>query len=363
MRKEIAERSLGLRCATLEGLEFYSVSKSGTDGCKWQHGASIEYFDGWYYVSFGRNKGEENTKGEECVVCRSQNLTCWEKHAEFCAEDDGMGYSHGSISAVNGKIYLFAPYFAGSDRQSPTGIRFLDLSMRVFVFNDGKWERLICDAPDFWPLQQPQRLKNGNYIIAGINGLWQASVALSNGDDLTSWEVVVPPYGENTAFTESNCVVDGDKITLFVRNERSTDADDVTAGVAYSYDFGKTWTEIAESNLPANTSKICAGKLQNGNTYVVGNSIKGANRRRDALTIAVACDDKFTRLFKIRDRAVPDSLTKPYDGITDQEAMSYPFAMEKDGKLYVVYSSFMTKGCNYNNIELCVIDLDKIKGS
>ena len=114
--------------------------------------------------------------------------------------------------------------------------------------------------------------------------------------------------------------------------------------------------------MPANTSKIYAGTLYTGERYIISNGKKGANRNRGALTIAIEEDGKFSKIYKIRDREIPTALKETYFELDEQEAMSYPFALEKDGKLYVIYSSFMSKGCNYNNIELAILDLSEITG-
>jgi|GEM_PF-5594633 len=355
---KIAVENFGSSVKSLKNAEFFCVQKSGTDGFKWQHGASVAFFNGKYFVSFGRNRGEENTKGERFALFSSQNLRDWVLEAELNGGGE-MGYSHGSMAVVDGKLFLFVPYFNGSDRQSPTGIRFKSLSMRVFLFENGTLNRIGSDTLNFWPLQQPEKTENG-FVMAGINGLWQAAVAISS--DLISWQVVVPPYKEGTAFTESNCFTCGNEVTLLVRNERATDKTNVTLGVAYSRDGGRTWSEIVESNMPGNTSKVCCCRLSSGKRYVITNSIRGANRSRSNLTLAVENNGVFSDLYRIRGAEIPDSLKEAYAPLSSQEAASYPYAIEREGKLIVVYSTFMSKGCNYNNIELCVIDLAEIEG-
>jgi hypothetical protein len=262
---------------------------------------------------------------------------------------------------ASGKLYAMLPYYAGSDRQSPTGIRFNSLHMHGFILSGSTWERLDMDIPDFWPLQQAQRMQNGNYVMSGINGNWQAAVAISNGEDVTSWKVITLPHAEGTAFTECNCITDGDKITVYVRNERPTDTLCITAGVTYSYDCGETWSEIRESDLCAVTSKICSGKLSTGEKYVITNSLKGANYSRGALTVALTGrgGDIFNRTWLIRDRSIPRELQAVYHESEANNGLSYPYAIEKDGLLYVSYSSARYGG-NFNNIELCIIDINAL---
>ena len=99
--------------------------------------------------------------------------------------------------------------------------------------------------------------------MGGIDGDWRAAVAVSEGADMTKWKVVKIPY-LGTTFTESTVTVDNDKITIYMRNQLSYNSDNVTIGIAYSYDYGQTWTLAQESDLSANTSKPCVGTLSTG---------------------------------------------------------------------------------------------------
>lgn len=346
----------------LENVEFSCVSKSILDGYKWQHGGAIAYHNNLYYASWGRNTGSENTAGEEMVCYTSVDGKNWVYNQNFVAEE-GYAYSHGNIFEANGKLYMMSPYYAGSSHGTvSSGCIFNNLKMHGFILNEqGTWDKLDFALPDFWPLQQAYKLNNGNYIMAGIDTEWRASVAISNGDDMTDWKVVKIPF-LSTNFTESNLIVEEDKITIFLRNEKAFNTNAITTGIAYSYDNGETWTLAQESNLSANTSKPCAGILGTGHKYLITNSVYGANTSRNQLTISIANpgSDKFSKMFLIRDMAIPNALKETYSEIDINPSLSYPYATEYNGKLYVIYSSWMHNGANLNNIELAVIDINEL---
>lgn len=346
----------------LRNTEFISVSKSDLNAYKWQHGGAIAYYNNQFYATWGRNIGEENTVGEEATCYVSNDGINWTYNASFVAEA-GYGYSHGSIFEVEGKLYSMSPHYSGSTYGfNGSNIIFNNLSMHGFVLNpDQTWSKLDFELDDFWPLQQAVKMGNGSYIMGGIDGDWRAAVAISEGADMTKWKVVKIPY-LGTTFTESTVTVDDDKITIYMRNQLAYDSDNVTIGIAYSYDYGQTWTLGQESDLSANTSKPCVGTLSTGQKYLITNSVKGANGSRNTLTIALTESDSdiFTDLFVIRDMAIPEALKDVYFELELNTSLSYPYAIEHDNKLYVIYSSYMYAGTNLNNIELAVIDLNEI---
>lgn len=362
--QHMADESIYSTLKTIPGTEvdFISIQKSDLNGYKWQHGGAIAFYDGKFFAVWGRNKGEENTAGEECVCYTSEDGINWEYNATLGDAVEGFGYSHGSIFVVDDTLYVMAPFYAGSDGASSVGIHFKELVMRGFEYDrETGWKPLDFETPDFWPLQQPQKMADGNYIMAGVDGDWRSAVAVSDGNDMTSWKVIKIPQLA-TGFTESNLVVEGDTVTIYMRNQKAFDAEKVTIGVSYSKDCGKTWTIAQETDMSACTSKPCVGTLSTGERYLITNSLRGANNSRNTLTIALTAEggEVFERLYVIRDMAIPDSLKEAYSDMPNglNTSLSYPFAMEKDGKLYVIYSSYAYPGTtNYNNIELAIIDL------
>ena len=90
-------------------------------------------------------------------------------------------------------------------------------------------------------------------------------------------------------------------------------------------------------------SKPYAGRLSNGRGYLICSCAEDI-QCRSPLTIALTEKgaDTFSCIYKI----------------AEGNALSYPYAVETDGKLYIVYSS--GSGINRNNAMLAIIDMEDL---
>jgi hypothetical protein len=88
----------------------------------------------------------------------------------------------------------------------------------------GKWEAqgVVLDQ-GFWPMQEPQQMADGNWIMSGVRiafGLGVVghlpAVSISRGDDFTKWEMVVIQadksprtnlWGESTVIVEKTQII------------------------------------------------------------------------------------------------------------------------------------------------------------
>ncbi len=196
-------------------------------------------------------------------------------------------------------------------------------------------------------------MDDGNWIIAGlrvIDGIGKpnnpAAVAISHGDDLLKWDLVtIPKRPEINMWGESTVIVDGANVTNVSRYGIPT------ALTSISHDFGRTWSIMSESNLPMTASKPFAGTLSTGQKYLIGNTTADNRNRRWPLTIAVTAldGDQFVRMFRIR-----DSIHNGPGESHPKASLSYPYAIERDGMLYVGYSNNGGRGANRNSAELAI---------
>jgi hypothetical protein len=105
-------------------------------------------------------------------------------------------------------------------------------------------------------------------------------------------------------------------------------------------------------------SKPYAGVLSTGQRYLVCTTTADSGNRRSPLTIAVSRPGEavFSGIYRIRD-AVHDG-----PGESGPECrLSYPYAVEQNGKLYVIYSNCGGRGGNRNSAELAIIPLDALR--
>ena len=153
-----------------------------------------------------------------------------------------------------------------------------------------------------------------------------AAVAISHGNDLTKWELVVIPKAPGKMWGESSVLVDGSRIVNIARY-----GVEAIALVAISEDYGRTWTRSRASNLPMATSRPFTGTLSTGQHYLVCTTTADSGTGRWPLTIAVTRPGEMT--FR---RILSLNSTRGAGGLM------YPGAAEHDGMLYVGYTRRFT---------------------
>lgn len=284
----------------------------------WKKGVHLAWHKNRLYASFGFNKLEhiqgENTKGEEAIYLTSADGgETWSDVVAIASGEGELGVSHGVFLSHRGTLWSFNGAFIGN-------INAGTVHTRAYALNDtsGKWEpRGTVVEKGFWPLQEPIKMANGNWIMTGarVGDGNPAAVAISHGDDLTKWDLVVIPKAPRKMWGESAVLLDGRRIVNIARYGAQA-----VALAAVSENFGRTWTPSRPSNLPMTTSRPFAGALSNGQRYLICTTTADSGTKRAPLTIAVSRpgEMKFCRILKIE------------DGVG-----TYPAAAEHEGMLYV----------------------------
>ena len=332
------------------------------DGYRFLHGVALCFHKGRLYASFGHNRGGENTDTEEARFCVSEDDgKTWGEVRTMDAGDGPVGVSHGAFLSHKGTLWAFHGAYTGTMKGVHT---------RAYVLDEAtqRWQPkgTVIEA-GFWPMQEPQMMADGNWIMAGlkVGAGYPAVVAISHGEDFTRWDVVsIPPAKDlGKMWGESTVIVKGKQVTSLSRYGEKAEA-----LVATSEDYGRTWSEMRASNLAMTTSKPAAGMLSNGQRYLVCTTTADSGNRRSPLTIAVSRPGEtlFSKVLVIRHAEFP---TGPGES-NKSAALSYPYAVEHDGKLYVGYSNSGDKTTrvgtgrelwNNNSAELAIIPIEKLK--
>jgi hypothetical protein len=256
--------------------------------------------------------------------------------------------SHGAFLSHKGKLWAFLCRFRGSRE---------DVRMEAYALDErsNRWiSRGVVAKEGFWPLAEPVKMADGNWIMAGasIAGENPGAVAISRGDDFTKWDVrIIPHIPGAKMWGETAAIVEGKEVTAIIRYGAKA-----LALAALSDDYGRTWTASAESNLLMAPSKPYAGKLSTGQRYLICTTTADTGGRRAPLTIAVSRPGEklFRKVYRIRDAV------RPGEDDTRPAALAYPYAIEYKGKLYVAYSVGRERG-NRNSAELAVIPVAQLK--
>lgn len=322
------------------GAEFHVIKKQrpDTDQCRFTLGVGLAWHKRRLYASYGFNRGEENTPTEEAHVKVSDDGgKTWGPAQVMDAGEGDLAVSHGVFLSHCGRLWAFmGAYHAHAQK-------YHRVHTRAYLLDEssGRWEPHGAVIEDgFWPMQEPQKMADGNWIMAGLHlspfakGANLPTVAISRGDDFTKWDPVVipaaPGVGTNV-WGESTVIVDGQKVVNISRYGAKA-----VALLSVSEDHGRTWTPAAPSNLPMATSKPYAGTLSTGQRYLVCTTTADTGGKRSPLTIAVSKpgESVFSKVFLVR-----TSVFEGTPGVSDPKAdFSYPYAVEHEGKLYVGYT-------------------------
>ena len=342
--------------ARVEGVRFGVLKRRepDVDGYNWLHGVALVRHKGAFWVSFGHNKGSENTATEVANGRKStDDGRTWGPVFSIAAGEGNRAVSHGVFLSHGGVLWAFHGSFFD---------RLKKVHTRAYTLDEptGRWQaRGVVAQEGFWPTQEPVRMDDGNWIMAGISvgdGYGgpddPAAVAVSRGDDFTRWQVIAIPKPKGLEmWGESTVIVDGREVLNIARYRKPV------ALVSTSRDYGRTWSTVRESNLPMAASKPYAGVLSTGQRYLICTTTADSGNRRWPLTIAVGRpgEKRFSKVYRIRDDV--------FDGPGESHAgarLSYPYAAEYGGKLYVVYSNDAARGGNRNSAELAVIPVEKL---
>ncbi len=319
------------------GASFHVIKKQrpDEDSCRWTLGVGLAWHKGKLYASYGFNTGEENPPTEEAHVrVSSDGGMSWARPVVMDPGEGNLGVSHGVFLSQGGNLWAFMGAFYDRFQRTHTRAYKLDETTN-------SWKPHGVVVPDgFWPMQEPQKMADGNWIMAGArisNGYSVKgdlpAVAISKGDDFTRWEMVViaPAQGVGIIWGESTVLVEDKRILNISRYGKKA-----LALVSVSEDNGRTWTPSAPSNLPMATSKPYSGILSTGQRYLVCTTTADTGESRSPLTIAVSKpgESVFSRVFLVR-RSIFDGTP----GVSHPKAdFSYPYAVERDGNLYIAYT-------------------------
>ena len=341
----------------IEGARFHVIQPHApeVDGFPWLHGVALASHKGKFYASFGRNRGAENTAGEEAHarVSLDGGKTWGPISVIDVGDEEDLAVSHGVFLSHGDRLWAFQGAFYNSMERVHTRAYVLDESVGVWILKG------VVVEDGFWPMQEPLTLGNGKLIMSGFRAYRgeggkhnPAAVALGDVNDLTAWSLVhIPKPDDLNMWGESTVIVGDEKIVNIARWREPW--------VLYSEsrDGGKTWTASERTNMPMAASKPYTGTLSTGQRYLICTTTADAGNRRSPLTIAVTKPgaDTFSKIYMIRD-AVHDG---PGES-TPKARLSYPYAIEHEGNLYVGYSNDGGRGKNQNSAELAILPIKSL---
>lgn len=331
-----------LQNINVEIIHSYSENKNYV----WLKGVALEISDGVIFASFGHNTTFFENGPDERVNFRYKKLgdTKWSPLKALATVSDNYGMSHGIFLNHGGKLYAFHPTYFGSPKNgSEVFVKAYLLEYNNIddsIYYNWQYQGVVA-RNNFWPMQEPVLMDNSKYITAGFSIMGGEkknsipAVAIFDSQDiLKEWEIIKIPFSEDQIWGESSIIVNGSNILLISRSNEKI----LKALVSYSTDYGYTWSKLKISNLPMTDSKPYAGKLSNGMPYLI-NSISSDTYQRPfgrrflSICLGDSGTFSFNRIYKLISNEYPISITKEF------KIFAYPYAIERDGKLYVGFYS------------------------
>lgn len=321
----------------LDVVTHVNVERGQQGGYHYLHECAIAHHAGRFHACWANHPLWESNETDEIIRgSTSTDGITWSQPTTWVAPPlaGGHSYNHSVLATHNGKLHGFLTRWI--DRKPGT---------MLFILNDatGQWEPTETHIPGFIPFAPPTRMADGNWIMGGEEGWWEAAVAVSHGDDWSKWDFIkIPrPTEMKLKFPETAIINQGDRLIALCRPFKQP-----TAPVSVSTDFGRTWDTLRLSNFPLGPSQPYAGVLSTGHQYLLTNSF---DHGRALLTIAIADPGSrvFTRIRKLRHQQWPKR--RLFGGIGEmgdkrvsyvgrQTEWSYPAAIEHDGKLHIIYT-------------------------
>ncbi len=345
----------------LADITFRVIKKwdRAADGYTFLHGVGLAWHQGKLYASIGHNQGAENTVTEEAQYRVSEDRgATWSKLRVIDAgEEPDLAVSHGVFVSHRGQLWAFHGAYYNKMQHIHTRAYTLDE-------HTGRWVRHgIVIRDGFWPMNQPVRMEDGNWIMPGISAgpysnkqVFPAAVAISHGDDLSKWDYVEVPAGAgiDRMWGESAIFLDGARVFNIARYGGGA-----VALAAVSEDCGRTWSPSRISNLPMATSKPAAGTLSTGQRYLVCTTARNNGGKRSPLTIALTRPggSRFSSVYVIRRSRNGGQPGESADDL----GLAYPCAVEHQGQLYVGYSNNGGRRGNMNSAELAIIPISSLQ--
>ena len=136
------------------------------------------------------------------------------------------------------------------------------------------------------------------------------------------------------------------KIWLFLRDGSFS----CRLALTWSEDEGETWSKPLSTDFPNTSSRIFAGKLNDGRYYLAGNNYDRLLDRRHLLLAMSEDGQTFDRMHTI----VSGDTSRRIEGKHKEDGYHYPNCFVDGDKLFVTYS------VNKENIEVTEVDTTKL---
>lgn len=324
---------------SIPGIEHYSVFTPQPGEPTFSHHAHLASFNDQLSIVWSRGLRDEDSSSQEVVQAVSGDSTHWNAPTIVASDPDrevgGLRRTAGGYQQIGSSMVAYVSTFSeGPGTRGPRGESKWspDLKLEAFESKDLKsWSQIVLPSLDFM-MNEPPRLTSGGVLLATGEDHSGAPKILrsANPNSVDSWQVIsIPSINLRLQPNEPSWFEGGGRIGMFLRDDNGS----YHLYFSYSDDGGKSFSTPLQSKFRDSRSKNYAGRLPNGDFFIVSNSNPAVNRQH--LTLALSKDGtNFNRLFLIRSEKTETS----FDGQYKVAGYAYPTALIWRDRLLVGYS-------------------------
>ena len=367
---------MNFRYDFLENTETITLYKAAPETGTFSHHSYITYFKGVFYAYWDNHVRDENASGQWGSLRRStDNGKTWAPvEILFPSSDKRVMASEAFIGTrfnnANGFAVIDDKLYAMSDVSDRVELPMSTVQDRIGVVRlcrsinpDGTLGEIFCldneplkpvEGFPAYPAGDPELVeKIKNYIRQPGNEIQMDFTNLTDiisDDDHTLIEPI-PSYRLNDSTWVRLYRDMGSKNAQNRKEEETTKSRRNYA--SFSFDNGKTWTVPIRTSFPDACARSDAGKLPDGQVYVINNvlPLSPKNGGRSLLAISLSRDGlNFDRVAVIRFVAPP----RRYKGRAKSIGYAYPHSVVVGDKLWVIYS------VNKEDIQVTRIPINEI---
>ncbi|MEP7361629.1 MAG: exo-alpha-sialidase [Acidobacteriota bacterium] len=311
-----------------------SIYKAEKGGWQFNLHSYITYYDGKFWAIWSSGRVDEDSPSQGIRYATSKDGHSWSESQMLAPDPDGpegLGrWIARGIFVDGGKLYALTAYMEGGTDVGKRREAWHNLRLMRWVWTGSAWRDMGLYLTNCMN-NYPPRLLNKKLFMTCRDSFMQTYAAIAEPSASPKWTTKPLPGTVDHRFDEPtwHIATDG-TVHMIIRD--GTRSRYLLRSV--SKDNGNTWPEPVRTNYPDATSKNFTGKLSNGWYFLINNPNQNG---RDPLAISFSQDGwVFDHPAALR-KGAP---ARRFEGRSKGSgSIQYPHAIEKDGSLWVIYST------------------------
>jgi len=329
-----------------------STAFYGNEAFSYNHHQSVTRFKGRHVVAWSTGLKHEDHPGQEIHYAIASHGLDWEKEQVLVHTDPDsrlVRHNHG-LCATETHLYALVGVCdtRGNTQLGMCSMDAQNLWIDVYETEDLRsWKHYERIAPRVYAFEEPRLTRSGRLLCFGVAvDDWRQGLVLRWEKGAKPVEapraIEIPKASGLEPLQGSWYQLENGRIVLFLRDGSFS----CRLALTWSDDDGDSWSLPQMTDFPNTTSRVYAGRLDDGRYYLAGNNYDRLLDRRHLLLAVSDNGESFDRMHTI----VSGATTRRIEGKHKEDGYHYPNCCVSDGKLFVTYS------VNKENIEVAQVD-------